>query len=253
MSQYSRRSLLQHLGLGAAAFALHRVAPRMREARAAESGPPKRLILWPSMNGAAPQHFWPSPGNLAALSLVLEPLRAWSSKMTFVRGLDIEGSYNHFAVRSMFTGAPVTDYLSPDPAVKSVDQVVADHVAATAPTAMRSLHLGAIPADSIHFYQLYGRSTFFFNPTPVHYEANPVTAFDAIFGGLGGGGGTPPPPRADYAADVHAITKAELDTLEQKVGGSPRELRKVRDHQTAVAALGGSGATPPAACDGTPI
>ncbi|KAB2884153.1 MAG: twin-arginine translocation signal domain-containing protein, partial [Kofleriaceae bacterium] len=25
MSQYSRRSLLQHLGLGAAAFALHRV------------------------------------------------------------------------------------------------------------------------------------------------------------------------------------------------------------------------------------
>ena len=63
--------------------------------------------------------------------------------------------------------------------MKSIDQVVADHFAASAPSSVRSLHLGAIPADSIEFYQLYGRSTFFFNATPMHYEANPVTAFDA--------------------------------------------------------------------------
>jgi hypothetical protein len=253
MSQYSRRSLLKGLGLAAASLPMLRYATRAREASAHADGPPKRLILWPSMNGSAAQHFWPNPGNLAALSLVLEPLRAWSSKMTFIRGLDIEGSYNHFAVRSMFTGAPINDYLGQDPGVKSVDQVVADQFASTAPSAMRSLHLGAIPADSIQFYQLYGRSTFFFNPTPVHYEANPVTAFDAIFSGLGSGGGTPPPPRADYAADVHGITDAELATLEQKVGSSPRELRKVRDHRAALASFGGPGPGAPAACDATPI
>jgi hypothetical protein len=147
----------------------------------------------------------------------------------------------------------VNDYLSPDPGVKSVDQVVADQFMASAPSSMRSLHLGVIPADSIQFDQLYGRSTFFFNPTPVHYEANPVTAFDAIFGGLGSGGTPPPPPRTDYAADVHAINDAELATLEGKVNGSPRELRKVRDHRAAVAARGGTGPAAPAACDATAI
>src|SRR5688500_15082864 len=168
-----RRSLFKW-GLGAAA-----TLPFLRlgsRARAGGGAAPKRLILWPSLNGAAPEHFWPNPGNLAAMSTVTAPLAAYQSRMTFVRGLNIEGSYNHFAVRSIFTGAPIGDYLSPDPSVPSVDQVVASHFESTAPSAMRSLHLGVIPADSLELYQMYGRSTFFFSPTPVHYEANPVTA-----------------------------------------------------------------------------
>jgi hypothetical protein len=165
-----RRSFLQ-LGLGSlAAAALLRVP---RRARAGGTPAPQRLILIPSMNGCAPEYFWPSGSTMG---LATEPLAPWRDRTTFVRGVDIDGSYNHFAVRSMFTGAPINDYLAPDPTVKSIDQVVADAFQAGAPSAMRSLHLGAVPADSIEFYQLYGRSTFFFNPTPVHYEANPVTA-----------------------------------------------------------------------------
>ena len=252
MTRPTRRSLLQ-LGLAAAALPLLRFGRRGGgDAEAAAGTGPQRLVLFPSMNGAAPQLFWPNPGNLAAMSVVTEPLRAFQSRMTFVRGLDIDGSFNHFAVRSMFTGAPVNDYLSPDPNVKSIDQVVADHVAATAPTSLRSLHLGAVPADSLQFYQLYGRSTFFFNPTPVHYEANPVTAFDAVFGGLGGGG-APPPPRGDYKGDVLAITDAELGALEGRIAASPRELKKVRDHRSAVAALGADAPAAPAACDGSAL
>ena len=38
---------------------------------------------------------------------------------------------NHFAVRSIFSGFPVANYDSADPNVKSVDQLVADHLAAT--------------------------------------------------------------------------------------------------------------------------
>jgi hypothetical protein len=206
------------------------------------------------MNGAAPEHFWPSPGNLAAMSLVTEPLKPWQQHITFVRGLSIEGSDNHFAVRSMFTGFPVNDYLTPDPTVKSADQLVADQFQATAPAALKSLHLGAIPADSIDFYQKYGRSTFFFAPTPVHYEANPVTAFDQSFGNLGagsGGGGAPAPP--DYEKDVLAITDAELDDLQARVATSPREAAKVYDHRGAVAGLGGGVAPPPVSCDGSPL
>jgi len=244
----SRRALLQWGASAAVAL------PFLRFARPAEAagGTPQRLILFPSMNGAAPQQFWPNPGNLAAMSPVLEPLAAFRDQMTFVRGLDIEGSYNHFAVRSMFTGAPINDYLSPDPTVKSVDQVVADHFASTGASALRSLHLGAVPADSIQFYQLYGRSTFFFNPTPVHYEANPVTAFDASFAGLGGGGPAPS-PAADYKSDVLDITKAELAALESKLPKSPREASRIANHRKVVEKLRAGGAPVPASCGGATI
>lgn len=245
---FDRRSLLK-LGLGAAAaLPFLRMASR---ARAGGGSAPKRLILWPSLNGASPEYFWPNPGNLAAMSVVTEPLAAYQSRMTFVRGINIEGSYNHFAVRSIFTGAPVPDYLTPDPTVPSLDQVVASHFETTAPSAMRSLHLGAIPADSLELYQMYGRSTFFFAPTPVHYEANPVTAFDAIFGGLGGG--EPAPPGRDWRGDALAITRGELQDLEGRVTRSPREAAKLRDHRLAVEGLAGGDVAPPASCDATPL
>jgi hypothetical protein len=92
---------------------------------------PLRLILWPSLNGAEAQHFWPNPGNLGAMSVVTEPLKQFQQSITFVRGVDITGSFNHMAIRSMFTGFPIADYGSPDPNVQSVDQVVADAIAAT--------------------------------------------------------------------------------------------------------------------------
>jgi hypothetical protein len=129
--------------------------------------------------------------------------------------------------------------------VKSVDQVVADAFQASRPTTMKSLHLGAIPADSIDFYQLYGRSTFFFAPNPVDYEANPVTAFDRVFGGSRGLVGTSlkAAPGRDYQADVLSITEAEIDDLAKKVAKSPREAQKLADHKKAVQALrpGGGG------------
>ena len=177
----SRRDWLQ--GAGASALASPWLAGRARAQQA--GGPPLRLVLWPMMNGAESQHFWPNPGNLAAMSTITEPLSSCSRQVTFIRGVDISGSVNHFAVRSMFSGFPVASYDSADPNVKSVDQIVADHIAARAPTPMKSLHLGVIPADSINYYQRYGRSTLFFAPRPVDYEANPVTAFDRVFGGGG--------------------------------------------------------------------
>ncbi len=248
MPSLSRRSLLKYFGAAAATLP---IASHLRFGRAAEGSAPVRLVLFPSMNGAAPEYFWPSPGNLSAMSVVTEPLAPYQSQMTFVRGLDIEGSFNHFAIRSMFTGAPVSDYLSPDPTVPSVDQVIANHFQSTSPSAMRSLHLGAIPADSIDFYQLYGRSTFFFNPNPVHYEANPVTAFDQIFSGLsdGGGGDTGP----NFEDDVLAINTAELGDLRARADASPRERAKLSQHGDALAALGTGGVTPPVSCDASPL
>jgi hypothetical protein len=216
---------------------------RMPSARAAGSGAPLRLILWPSLNGATPPYFWPNPGNLAAMSPITEPLAPYQKQITFVRGVDIAGSTNHMAVRSIFTGFPIADYASPDPNVKSLDQVVADHFAATAPSPLKSLHLGAIPADSLELYQLYGRSTFFFSPRPVDYEANPVTAYDRVFKGMGaapppvvGTPGSTPPPAASFDSEVLDLVDAELAEIGTRLAGSV-ERSKIEQHRSALKRL----------------
>jgi hypothetical protein len=230
-SRLSRRGWLQAAG----ATVLASPWFTGRAAAQAPGGPPLRLVLWPMMNGAESQHFWPNPGNLAAMSTVLEPLKNFSRQMTFIRGVDIAGSYNHFAIRSMFSGFPVASYDSADPGVKSADQLVADQIAAAAPTPLKSLHLGVIPADSINFYQRYGRSTLFFAPRPVDYEANPVTAFDRVFGGAGSA-----PPAAmgsDFTADSIDLLEAEIGELGSRLRDSGRELGKLNQHRDALRSL----------------
>ncbi len=253
----TRRQLMARAGTAAAGWQLSRYGA----ARAA-GGAPTRLVVFPLLNGADHRLFWPNPGNLSAMSTVTQPLAPYQSQLTFVRGIDIEGSFNHMAVRSMFTGAAIPDYLSPDPTVKSVDQSFADHVAASGPTKLRSLHLGVIPADSILLYQMYGRSTFFFAPRPVDYEANPVSAFDRTFRGISGPpapgptpgptppGGAPAPAPMNLENDVLDIEEAELTDLGKRLGGSARELAKLEQHRQAVRALrpvpvpGAGGPTP---------
>ena len=253
----TRRQLVAGAGLGAGFWNL------VRAKRAYAAGAPLRLVILPMLNGAEPRFFWPNPGNLAGMSTVTQPLAPYQRQITFVRGINIEGSNNHMAVRSIFTGAPIPDYLSPDPSVKSVDQVVADHVATSGATRLRSLHLGVIPADSIQFYKLYGRSTFFFSPRALDYEANPVTAFERTFRGFNGPA-TPAPgpapmapgpdpalpmsppmtpmptPPAGFDKETLAIAEAELAALSGRLGqgGSAADVRKKLElHKQALATL----------------
>ncbi len=255
----TRRQLIARAGMGGMAAAAWQMA-RLRAAQAA--GPPTRLVILPMLNGAEPRFFWPSPGNLGAMSMVTEPLKAYQRQISFVRGINVDGSNNHMAVRSIFTGAPIADYLSPDPTNKSVDQLMADHVASSGATKLRSLHLGVIPAESIEFYQRYGRSTFFFAPKPVDYDANPISAFDRTFKGLSGAPKpapstptvpgqptpTPVPTPQSYENDVLDISDAELADLGRKLGSAPRELAKVVQHRNALKTLRPTAGTVP----GTP-
>jgi hypothetical protein len=235
----TRRQLIARAGMGAAALPFV-------NGRAFAAGVPTRLIIMPLLNGSEPRFFWPS--NMGAMSPITEPLKDYQRQITFIKGLNVAGSMNHMAVRSIFTGAEIADYLSPDPTNKSVDQVFADYVAGSAATKIRSLHLGVIPADSIDYYQRYGRSTFFFAPKPVDYEANPISAFDRTFRGLTG---TPKPATpgmtapgggamtgtTNFESDVLDIADAELTDISKKLGGMPRELAKVEQHRQALRGL----------------
>ncbi|MEA2697549.1 MAG: hypothetical protein QOI66_1820 [Myxococcales bacterium] len=228
-SRISRRRLMAGAGAGFAAAAL---PWSLRQAHAV-GAPPLRFIAWPMFNGAEDRFFLPSAGNLAAMSTVTAPLAKWQKQITFVTGVNMSGSQNHFAVRSMYSGATIVDYTSPDPTAKSIDQLIGDKWMATAPTSMHSLHLGVIPADAYSLYQLKGRSTLFFAPKPVDYEANPVTAYDRTFGSPS----TPTIARPDFSADVNALLDKEMGTLNTRLQASTLELAKLQQHQDALRGL----------------
>jgi hypothetical protein len=221
----TRRQLLRNAGLAMAA------SPFLgRAAHAQRGGSPARLVCWPMMNGAESGAFYPA-GSATQLSLITEPLRKWASQVTFIKGVNIAGSTNHYAVRSTYSGFPIATYESPDPTVKSVDQLIADQIAATSPMPLKSLHLGVIPADSINYYQRVGRTTLFFAPKPVDYEANPVTAFDRLFGGvLPSNGVSPTAP--DFTRDALSILEAEMGELTTELGANaPSETAKLTLHK----------------------
>ena len=226
----SRRQWLQAAG-GAAA-----TLPWLRGASRAAGGSPQRLVCWPMMNGAEASFFFANPGNLAAMSTITEPLQKWSDQVTFIKGVNISGSVNHYAVRSSYSGATIGNYESADPSVKSVDQLIADAIAGAAPTAVKSMHLGVIPADSINYYKRAGRSTFFFAPSPVDYEANPVTAFDRFFSGAPVSN-TPTPAAPDFTNDSLDLIDAEMKELGTKLGSAASEAAKLSLHREAIKTL----------------
>jgi hypothetical protein len=220
----SRRRLLARAGLAVAA------SPFLgRAARAQQTGgPPLRLICWPLFNGAESGYFYPGGDSASALSMITEPLRKYADLVTFIRGVNISGSVNHYAIRSMYTGGNVSSYTSPDPTVASIDQLIANHIAKTAPTPVKSVHLGVIPADSLAAYHR-GQSMVFFAPARVDYEANPVTAFDRLFGG---GAAAPQMPRGiDLSDPSRALLDAEMNELATRATGIASEARKLELHR----------------------
>jgi hypothetical protein len=227
--QLDRRQLLQGAALGAATLPLW-----IRRSLAAEVQP-LRLICWPLFNGAEAGRFYPAGADAATLSGITEPIRKYASLTTFIKGVNISGSVNHYAIRSMYTGGNVSSYTSPDPTVPSIDQLIAQQIARTAPTPIKSLHLGAIPADSLNSYHK-GQSMVFYAPARVDYEANPVTAFDRVFAG-GAAAGPMIPAGVDLSAESLAVIDGEMADLGQRLAGTDSELTKLNLHKESLKEL----------------
>jgi hypothetical protein len=242
----SRRQILRAAGVAAAA------SPFAGRLAHADAGPPLRLICWPLFNGAESGNFYPGGADAAQMSTITEPIRQWGSLITFIKGIGISGSSNHQAIRSMYTGGQVGSYTSPDPVLKSVDSLVADSIMKVSPTAVSAVHLGVIPADDLQYYHR-GQNKVFYDPAPVDYEANPVTAFDRLWGG--GATAMPKPMGADHTGDSLDILDGELKDIGGRLTtGGASELLKLTQHQDALKGLR-PGAMPamPAVMSGGPL
>ncbi|HEX2882195.1 MAG TPA: DUF1552 domain-containing protein [Polyangiaceae bacterium] len=227
-----RRQFLAGLGagLGAAGLGL----PWLGPTALAQAARPKRLITFFTPHGAPAEFFWPTDASALTSSHVLEPLAAFQSKLNVIRGIDYIGSNNHVAIKDVLTNQ----------SGKSLDNVVADHLAAQAP--VRALHLGVVP-DYSHSFTVDGQLSF--DPSPVAHEADPVKAFDELFGATT----SPSDPAANQAAQLQAtlrqrvvgFTTDEVAALADRLVDLPSEAQKLQTHFDALTQIGAVAPTAP--------
>jgi hypothetical protein len=230
----NRRQVLKAAGAAAAAAPFLGMGARARAA----GEPPLRLICWPLFNGAESGNFYPGGSDASVMSVITEPIRKWGGLITFIKGVGISGAENHQAIRSMYTGGSVSSYTSPDPTFKSVDSLIADSIMKVSPTPIAAVHLGVIPADDLQYYHR-GQNKVFYDPTPVDYEANPVTAYDRLFGG--GAAMGPKPIGADHTSESLDLIDAEMQDLGGRLTGVASEIKKLNLHRDALKGLRPSG------------
>jgi hypothetical protein len=225
----TRRQLLR--AAGAATLASPLLSARAFAQAAVQ---PLRLICWPLFNGAESNYFYPGGADASVMSTITEPIRKWGKLITFIKGVGISGSVNHYAIRSMYTGGNVGSYTSPDPTLPSVDALVASGITKVLPSPVKKVHLGVIPADDLQYYHK-GQNKVFYDPAPVDYEANPVTAYDNLFGG----GSKPIMPmggvdRTNQSLDLLA---AEMSELTGRLAGAQSEINKLKLHGDSLKTL----------------
>lgn len=246
-----RRVLLRALGLGLTATA----AARLSSVALAQATPaPKRFMLFYLPHGAPPEHFRPkvSESDPTSFSLdqgvsILGPLEEQlHDQVTVIQGLKYpKGAQTHEAIRVCLSGVSQGETLVPD----DVPRVTLEHQIAAA-WQVKPLILGAV-AQRPH--GLDADAKLMWDGTPVVPEKSPLTAYDAVFGGLGSGApSSGPDPDVALTDALRSLTEAELNALHKEVSGLTAEQTKLKLHLEAIQALkaGGGGGT--ISCDAAP-
>jgi hypothetical protein len=265
-----RRSVLQALGLGAAASPLLPIL----NASGAEGVFPKRLLLVYEPDGAPAKDYntvmdWKPQGSGADFTLaeIHKPLEAIRSKLVVPWGLKLTaggaGENHAFGMAGLWTASTLqgpsagADFDGGNGnrtgwgSGPSIDQVIAKAFGPNMPyqraaddaspeTAFRSVQLGV---DCLNPSSL-NRMIYDGADKPLHPEVNPASAFDRLFKNVvpGMSPEVTPEPNADGAALEAARQKAIVDS----VAGDLRRLRtrlgaedyaKVDQHLEALAAI----------------
>ncbi|MEY4509110.1 MAG: hypothetical protein RLZZ450_1232 [Pseudomonadota bacterium] len=248
-TSFDRRQLLQALGLGALASVL----PRASRARAAEPGPPSRIVFFIQPHAHVPRSWMmPLPDGPAQglaertllgltadeFSPTLRPLHAFRDRLLVVEGLshmavladltqiDKHGGdpNNHnVAVAGLLTG--VRALQRPDiPCTgggRSIDQELARRVAVPGRFASRVYGATYVPNAEVAPFSFLDAGV----PTPI--VTDPTTAFADLMGLAGAPSLSGPPTRADklraMRGSVLDTVAAEYEALAPRVGAAERQ------------------------------
>jgi hypothetical protein len=257
----SRRQLLRHLGVGAAASPL---IPLLN-ASGQEAARPKRLVLVFTPDGIGARDYntantvdWKPTGTEKEFTLhqIHAPLEPWKSKLVIPWGLTLTaggaGEQHAYGMAGLWTAATL-----PGPsagadfdggngnrtgwgAAPSIDQIVAQASGPNMPyarpptdasqeTRYRSVALGVQSGQPTSVT----RMTYSGPGTPIHPETNPRAAFDRLFAGVTPGGMQPveDPAKVQARNEQKAlcdILKGDLARIRTRVGAE--EHKKVDSH-----------------------
>lgn len=208
-----RRTFLKAVGLGIAIP----TAYRMSRLAVAQQGPrPKRLFVFYLPHGLPIEHWDVAEDmNFSANGIgILSALQPYSEYVTVLRGVGINTSTNHAAIRSTITGSEGNN---------SIDFEIANALGSTAH--VLGAHANPSGAGSDGQFANHGGWV-----DPV---ANPADALEDLFPGLSAGG-TPVPegPSDDsiFRAEGLALTEFELEAMSKELAGLTGEENKLRIH-----------------------
>lgn len=213
-----------------------------REARAAEAGP-RRLVIINTSNGTVQAKFWPArtSDTAFALSPLLQPLAPVKDQLLVLQGIDQKsaladapvGEAHYLGVVHMLTGRVHTSKGAGGP---SLDQYLAERV--MFPTPNRSLALGVQSRGFISvlyssMLDQYGRQA------AVRDEIDPYQTFSRLFSGARPVAGTTRPPQMDVRKSILDFAAQDLGVLRRELRGAERaaldaHLQALRDAELAI-------------------
>lgn len=234
IERISRRSLLRSTGAGVGLSLLGLSRVRRAEAQAQL---PKRLILVFSPNGTIPWEWEPegTPDNYR-FRQILEPLTPLKDELSIFQGIDQRsarsgpGDGHQTGIGHLWTGRELLPGNTKGGCRScdgvswaggpSIDQVVADTIAAGAP--YRSVELGANSSDrgaDVWTRMIYRRAS-----EPLPPIDDPRVAFERLFGsGFSSEGATPQEvQRAMLRRSVLDVVKRDFESLAAQVGQESR-------------------------------
>jgi hypothetical protein len=245
-----RRMFLKAMALGASVPVAARLA---RVATAAPSAAPKRLFIFYTPHGTAPEHYAPKiagdtydPTKAVTFNQfdldqtnvsILGPLQQYKQWVNVYQGFQYPGSAaTHEGVVDILSGLTNSDGTgSTDTTTPrtTIDQLIGKALN------VKPLILGACSHQP---YGLDNHGMLFWNGTPIDPQKNPVAAADALFGGSGG---SPTAPTADVQlhADLLNFTQSEIQTMRGTLTGLTREQNKLDTYLSAIQSLQSSSST----------
>ncbi|HVJ16669.1 MAG TPA: DUF1552 domain-containing protein [Polyangiaceae bacterium] len=180
--RFSRRAILQSLGVGAAFLPL---LDSERAPAQTASGFPKRLVTVCWGNGLVPEDFYPA-GNEITIGETLKSLEAWKDKLIIIEGLDLKvmSDYpdrkwdGHFTYPTLLTGTSDSAFESTRAMGPSIDQFISDEIAKTVNLPAPLINIG-VRTDGTDPTSWRGQDQ------PNSPEEDPQRLFDKLFAGIG--------------------------------------------------------------------
>lgn len=220
-SKFSRRAILQALGVSAAFLPLLQA----RKGVSANSTLPKRLVLMAWPNGVISDAFWPAGGfpmaDPASFTIsadeqsVLKPLIPHQKDILIVGGMTYPNQKQgggHASMPFMFTGVDgaaingtISDGVPLSAGGPSVDMFIANEFAKSSKTPIHSLQLQCIKQNGNDRFISFHGSALGGQPNAPEPETDPVRLFDRLFGGAA--------LTSDRLARIRAARKSVFDYL----------------------------------------